>query len=527
MSESPFGLDAWVDYLQDKPLPVMAHSRQMLSKRLSIPNVALMDLSPALQADPVLSLHILRRANLLNRNQDTDIRTLDHALSSLGLVKIRELIDEVPVLQMNTKSVAHRQYLYSIANSIHAAIQVRDWVMQARPAQVGHLYAGALLYGFIYWSLWRFAPHAASAIYDLIYTRHLDQVQAEIEVLGCPAQELAHALAVKWQLPEIVVSALNHDINPDKRVLVMLGKKARGDELTLDQERAINHVLHAPWMPIKLANWLTHSIHFGWYSRQARRITLLVADFLRLNRDQACARIHRNAVYAARQYSTPGIIPPAARLLMAPDDHPLDYHMPTDKVVTRNGTSNDTKDDAILPGKLLDEAYFQQQLYQLNNADKHAGSLGELIQTLNHGLHKGVGLPRCLILMANQQGSQLQSRFSAGSDLPAEWHDYAVSLDNPSIFQKLCDQPGALWVTRRNRAKVDPLLPLDFKGICHQEEFFLMSLFLGKKPIAVIYADAGAQGEVRPLHYNAYRQLIQAAGRGLSRYYRARQQTRS
>ena len=54
----------------------------------------------------------------------------------------------------------------------------------------------------------------------------------------------------------------------------------------------------------------------------------------------------------------------------------------------------------------------------------------------------------------------------------------------------------------------------------------MMSIFLGKRPIAVVYADAGLHGDVRPMHYNAFRQLVQAANRGVTLYYRARQQMR-
>lgn len=528
MSEAPFGLESWVDYLADKSLPVMAHSRQFIMKRLAAPNVALMDLSPALQADPVLCLHIMRRANALNKNHDTDIRTLDHALSSLGVMKIRELLDDIPILQMNNRSVAHRQYLYSVANSIHAGMQVRDWIMQVRPSQVNQLYTGAMLYGFIYWALWRFSPHTASTIYTLMHDHHRDQAQAETEVLGCPAQAIAHALAVRWQLPELVISALNHDVHPDKRVLVMLSKRARGDELTPEQERAINHVVHAAWTPIKMANWLAHSVHFGWYGRRANRIKLLVANYLRQSRDVATARIHRNAVQAAHSFATPGIMSPAFRLIMAPDDHPVDFRMESRAVHPAAAKpASSSAEPRLLAGKLLNEGHFNNQLYQLNNADKHAQSLGELLQILASGLHKGVGLPRTAILLVNQQGSTLATKLVQGDGVPEALAHLSLPLEQSGIFQKLCQQPGALWVTPRNIDKVAPQMPEAFRAVCHENEFFLMSLFLGKKPVAVIYCDGSDAGEVRPLHYNAYKQLIQAAGRGLTRYYRARQQTRS
>ncbi|MDH2432230.1 HDOD domain-containing protein [Pokkaliibacter sp. MBI-7] len=526
MSDSPYGAEQWVEFLADKPLPIMAHSRQFLLHQLRRPDVALMELAPALQADPVLSLHLLRHANQLNNNQETDIRTLDHALSSLGLQRIREVLDNAPVLQMNNQSVAHRQYLYAVANSLHAAFQARDWAKQLRPTQIAQLYAAGMLYGFIHWSLWRFAPDAISQVHGLIHEQQLDPILAESNVLGCPAQAIAHGLALRWQLPEVLVNALDMENASDKRLLSSLHRRARGDELNPDQERMLNHLVHAPWMLAKMANWVAHTAHFGWYGQGMDRLMPIIGDVLRLTREEASARCHRTAVIAAAAYATPGIIAPASRLIMAPDDQPIAYRMPHQQG-NRTVTARPQAQQRMLPGKLFDERHYQDRLFQLNNADKQLSSLGAIMQGLLEGMHDGIGLQRCAILMTSQDSKEIAGRLAAGDSGVEAFKHFRQSLHTASIFQRLCSQPGSLWVNDKNRDKVQSLLPEAFQSLCHPQEFFMMSIFLGKRPIAVVYADAGLHGDVRPMHYNAFRQLVQAANRGVTLYYRARQQMRS
>ncbi|WP_305856260.1 HDOD domain-containing protein [Balneatrix alpica] len=526
-AKHPQDLASWVSFLADKPLPILAHSRQFLLQHLRDPDVALLDLAPALQADPSLSLHLLRQANQINANQETDIRTLDHALSSLGLQRIRELLGKMPVLQINDHNVAHRQYLYALTNAQHAAVQARDWAQQWRPNQAAQIYAASLLYSFVYWALWRYAPERISAVYERVYVGKEDVVLAETEELGCPAQSIGHALAQTWQLPELLVQALDHATSPDRRQLALLHRRAQGKLLEDKEERKLNHLTTASWMPVKLANWLAYTLHFGWHSRKTERIKNLIADFLRRPLEHTSARIHRLAALAARQYPVPGILVPAARLVLIEEDQPLPYRLPNQDYSQQSGqaTASPTTARSLRPNHLKDVALVQDLAKHLSQHPKQFNSPQALLETLLVALHEGVGLERVVAFIP--QKGVIAGRLSAGDGVEV-FRQLNLSLEVPSLFKRLCSSSSALHAKPDNHAKLLPLLPDSLRRECAGQDFMLMSMVLGNKPLAIIYADAGHNpAQPTELHYRAFRQLVQCALRGLTQLYQARQQGRS
>ena len=91
--------------------------------------------------------------------------------------------------------------------------------------------------------------------------------------------------------------------------------------------------------------------------------------------------------------------------------------------------------------------------------------------------------------MTSQNRSLLLTYLSKGLVHDSPFHDLQIEVIHSGLFKSLLNTPQAIWVNSNNYKKYSPLLPDRFKETCCSENFFLMSLFVGKKPIGLVYCD--------------------------------------
>ncbi|WP_207062535.1 HDOD domain-containing protein [Motiliproteus sp. SC1-56] len=528
---APYGLPQWVEYLSDRPLPVLAPTLQALRERLKDPELSLNQLVPLVQRDPVLNLHLVRQANALNRNKETGVNTADLTLSTLGLDHLKTLCETLPVMQFNAASVPHKQYAHALGNSYHAWVQAGALCRFTSPSVIADTRTAALFYGVGHWALWRYAPLQMSAIKARIYEAQEDMVLAEDDILGCTIQQISEALVRAWGVSELAVEALRHATSPDADMLALLHRHAEaGDEMDEPELRAIKQLLNAPFYPVKLANWLALTVPYGWQEPKALRLQAIIADFLHAPLDTVISDLHSRCAQASREHRIDGVMTPAAQLLLLPSELVLNYRLspsggrPRVRGMERLSTLR-AEQAARHPAPAAsqeppltapaDPQLFRRITDALAAAERADASAESVYQDLLSGLHQGLGLSR-VSLMEVTAGLELRPLCQAGMLPDAPLARFTFNLEIPSLFKQLSRKPSLIWVGSHNQAQLWPQLPERFKRICHPRSFVLISLFRKGKPQAYLYGDAGPEASLSGKQVLDFKEICSAANRALN-----------
>jgi HD-like signal output (HDOD) protein len=534
------GLEAWADYLEAKNLPVRVSILTRFRHALGNERSTLQQLTRLISSDPVLSLHVTRLAQQLYRDKQTSVTGIQHAVSSLGLDQLKQLSLKLTSLKINPASMQQKMYFRAIADSLHASFQSAELCRQRGLPFVEEVRLASLLYGFIHWMAWLYAPLHKQHYQERVLLQGVDVALAEQDLFGCTLQALGAELAARWQLPELTREALNHATSPNRDDLARLHRRAMQDpSLGKLELRDINQITQQRYFPVKLGNWLALTTTRSWNSSKALRLYDVLADYLNQPRDRLLAQLHQNCAEAARCYHVAGTLSPAAELLMLPDptaelrtglilqgelSRLQQAHYPVlEQPAAADTTSVSAQPTVLTPdpepvSEHRDPSRYQQALTRLNDAQYPFSKPGQVLQTLVQGLHQGLGLQRLALLPIAASRQQLKFGNAVGL---AEMHplrDLQLSLEVPSLFKRLTETPAGIWLHPHNRRKLAPMLPEAFTSRLDKGDYLLMSLFQREQPITLIYADSLPQHpRLSEFQFEHFRELCAAAIQALRR----------
>lgn len=529
---SPVGLDEWLDFLKDKSLPVRASTLARLNKALDHPSSNLLTLAPIIRTDPVLCLHVTRAAQMLLQQKDGKIASIDHAAQTLGFDRIAQLLSQVNSFRLSPTSTVHTLFMRAVADSHHASTQAAEWLARKNASNTEEVRLAALLYGFIHWCAWLYAPLHKEAYQRKVIEDGVDVALAEYDVFGCTLQELGFRLAQEWKLPDLTIEALSHDTSPSSDLLNKMHQKAMGDpRLDGADLREANHFLQQPFFAVKLANWLALTATRGWNTPKARRLFEIIGDYLKLDQNETLARLHTTCAESARQYHLPGVMSPASELLLIPSTHPtpgllsdaerkrLEGSVPAVNYSSQSETPTNKsvkQTQAQPPAGFRNEALYNRIAALLREPSSQFRKGGQVLKLLLEGLDEGLGISRICIMQVSKRQNQIIPLSSKGFDSQHPLTRYTNNLAIPSLFKRLCDKPTCLWYNYRTYNRLMPMLPTDFESGLPNHDWLIMSLFGPSGPLAIIYADQGEQAPpMAEFYFDRFRYLGSSAAQAL------------
>lgn len=559
-------LTRWLDLTSQTTLPMLPTTGKTLLDLAENKNVSLSALTPAIGKDPVASLMIIRAANDIAQastkpSQDTmQIITIKHCVGVIGFDRLIALIKSAPVIETALDQTSYVNYVGSLMRSLHAAYQARDWANLRSHHQPEHVFLSALLYGAPYWALWQAAPAEMKIIEHLKVNEKIPTVEAECAVLGVPASSLAAALAKTWQLPEDVQAAYDTNKAPNFKTLLKAGRDTRAGQLaTLPPFDPQGRPTNTSATQTALANWLAQEADITWTSAQMLRCESVIAAFLNQPMASLQARLKQQALAVSRAYCLPGIQTPGGRLLQPRKVLPRRKIMPAqvaelvaklmrskealakdgpatapaeqsiEKLVTQiskpkpkpkeqeQAQSPTSKNAAAAPqhdtSGLNNQKLLKKVILRFKQQPESFADATSVLQLAGHGLVAGLGLKRALILQLNDSGEKLCITNAFGQDID-DIKSLLIPLKPANLFSKLLQKPAALRVDEKTNSNVMTLVPANFKQATgNVGNFFTTSLFDGKRPIAIIYADEGSNGDLmREAQYQYFKALCKAAG---------------
>ncbi|SER05222.1 HD-like signal output (HDOD) domain, no enzymatic activity [Amphritea atlantica] len=325
----PQNAEQWYHFLSEKQPPVRLSIIKRLQKKLADPNCSVNHLSKLIKSDPLLCFHVALAAGRLHDEKQSEITSIDHAIGSLGMHKLEQLINSLPTLRLNPASTAQKMYFRAVANSHHAATQVHQWLKQCRGGMFAEeSYLAALFYNIGHWLLWYFAPQHMVKIQIMIREKDVGPELAETRVLGCTIDGISKRLLSLWPVSSLARVTLENSTPLNRQMILQLHQRALSDpRLDGDQLRQLNHLTQQKFFPVKLGNLLALTANYGWGKEATLHLIDIINDYLRGELNRTFAFLHRNCVMASRNYHVAGTLAPAAEMLMLESDLSPTYRL--------------------------------------------------------------------------------------------------------------------------------------------------------------------------------------------------------
>lgn len=561
-SKMPDTAEGWANYLVSKPLPSPFKVGQKVIRTLEKKSIPYAHLAKHVNKDPILAFYVMSHANDSQLEDTPSSKTLAHAISMIGLEKLIELINDQPFKAISLKNITSFYYLRTLSTSLYAGHLGKAIAERKGKGAPEDLYWSSLFLGAPLWYLWRFATPEMRLVRYAIRSNYKLPKIAEQEVLGGTIVEVTSALSHKLNLPNLALTCYD----PEKQLsLKQWATIARsfspdGKPLKID-DRDINLLMQSPHFIVMLANLIAHYSSYCWYSRATLRAQRILANYLNCSLDEAIQLTHVAAADMSRAHPMPGIMLPAAKLFVPPRKRTKAQmkcelsHFQSDTFAakgqaqaqsndqTPDKTTNSTSPDKLRTNTLEDsrqkqaksvksakpsaaqaglaqntekkESLSQNPLYTeltniMANRPQEFTDLHELMNAATQGIAYGIELERACVGLVSKDVSRFKNYYSVGCQDHENLKNFESKIVKGTIFEKLCTRPASIWVKPSSDKKILDLIPMNFKSANDSKEFFLMSVFVSKKPVAIFFADNADNQTLTEAQYKQFKYLCSA-----------------
>lgn len=214
MENSVRNIEAWVQFLSEKEIPVMRQTvRWMAEARTDLGKIGGREISATVLRDPLMSLRVLRfTLRHHGKRQLQEITTIEHAVMMLGTEPFFHHFAQLDVVedQLKPHPQAMLGLLHAIRRAQRAGRYAADWAIWRRDLNSEDIAVAAVLHDLAELLIWCFAPQLALKILAMQKASPtMRSVDAQTAVLGFPLIELQIALCTTWHLPELLLSLIN------------------------------------------------------------------------------------------------------------------------------------------------------------------------------------------------------------------------------------------------------------------------------------------------------------------------------
>ena len=437
----------------------------------------LRDLADIIQLDPGMSVSLYREVNSkLHSGNRQVIDSVHVALTLLGDGAIADLVMQHKVLDQTHPDARRRQsYHQLMSRSYHLLAQLDYFISIQGVHALNEIRSAAILHNI--------GEYCACLFDHERYQRFLDkfrssgsEVNSARAVYSFDFHELGRVYAEKSYLPPLVAESLDENVPS--------GRKARLIQLAAD---------------------VSHQAEIGWYHTAMRATEEVCAAYLNQSLDGFHKHLQQVAIDCARASPFDDVLPAAARLIMLPDvERPA---RPAPKLQAESdpgGREFENRVRALLATRQPTQA--------------------QLLDLLLGHLHDDLHLTRVALMLLSRDQSKLGTRAGKGIDPHSPIRTLVLDLSAASLIKSLMAKSQALWVDSDSYRQYEPALPPKFRAAFLHESFYLMSLYVGARPVGLVYADR-ALG-VNPLEkvtYLRFKSAILLTGKALAHLGKLRQ----
>ncbi|QZA79158.1 HDOD domain-containing protein [Deefgea tanakiae] len=446
----------WLQFWERRAIPVLQESRNQIMGMLRRAEIIRpTEVAEVVSRDPLLTAQVLRMINQRQRTSlSSDVVAIEAAIMLIGVTPFLERF-------------ARAQTVESLMLPTHQAEygNLLKLVLEARLARrLASFYANKRFdakLGEIQ------AAAMLSNIVDLlsILAPFLD------EKAPTHAGDVADLLSL-WQMPEPIQTLIRKDAEPSTRSVLQ----------------------HAV---VPLARLLDK----GWWQDDVQQKLTTTAAVLNLPFEDIWHFLIRQLLAFTRKEGRGNpLYTPARWLAMLPGEWPR----PVSKVTPR-------ADSTVLEKDVLAE-----RMQALHLAGVQGAPTNQVMTLAVRALSEGLAMQRIAFTLLMAAENSLRARYVQGVAPTDPLQNLRISLEKQHVLTKLLQKPQSFWLNSANYAQFSPHLPIELVEQVGAKSFCAMSIFVGDKPVGLIYADCGLLGEVTDFHYQHFKQICLLASKALA-----------
>lgn len=214
----------WVNFLTTAEIPVLKQTARNLEiLKQDENNLNARSYANIVKNDPLMTVKLMRYMQKhKHRCQEHDVMEAEQIVLMLGLENTIRLIPATPlaedILGKNNRSAL--VYLLKTSHRANlAASYAFDWAVRLHDLHFADIRLAALLHDIAEILMWCFAPNEMLEIRQLQKRdKTLRSTAAQEKILGFPLNQLQHELAIRWKLPELLITLMDDNCSKLQRV---------------------------------------------------------------------------------------------------------------------------------------------------------------------------------------------------------------------------------------------------------------------------------------------------------------------
>lgn len=448
MVESSKKVTEWVQRLSEEDFPLFAHTARSIASLSSTDDASIQELAQVILGDNAMTARVLRMANSAYYNPANQrINTVSRAIVLLGFEAVRSISLTISLIDTILTGDRHDAALGEMVKSYHAAIQAKGFSAIRRALNAEEIFIAALLNRLGPVAFWCF-PYGKDAELVEAYRLSASQEDAEKEVLGFTLEQLTSALTREWHLSTMLMGALRRSDTRDKNIK------------SIEYGFRIANELENGWDAPEIKQVI------GEISEDLNQTRTVVKEVVFENAKKAASIIEKFGIKIAGQFIPP---PPFG----------------SGQEGEAQGKNTSEKEDLQL-----------DILRELSTMLSEQADLNVVLGTVLEGIYRSLDMERVVLSLISKDKKMLSAKFAIGERRTEFVTAFKFSLDKKeNVFTHILELNEALWLDRKKRTELGPLLTPEIHSAIGLVEFFAIPIRVGGKAIGIIYADRSLKCE--------------------------------
>jgi HD-like signal output (HDOD) protein len=193
-------------------LPTVPRVTQRVIASFGSEDVTVGEIAQLIEADPVLSVKLLRLANSSYFQVSRSIESVEDAIRILGMAMVRNLVlaDGLMGIYVNMPGIDMHLFW---THSLYTACTAR-WLAEHSAVNRDQVFTLGLMHGIGQLHLHSVAPAATVALDQQVHVLSAERAGSETDALGFNYLNVSAALAKLWNFPESLVEPLQYIADP-------------------------------------------------------------------------------------------------------------------------------------------------------------------------------------------------------------------------------------------------------------------------------------------------------------------------
>ncbi|MDF1643645.1 MAG: HDOD domain-containing protein [Pseudomonadales bacterium] len=500
----------WAEKIMATPMPVLPGTKAKVLDLISKNAVNFKALEGLIACDPAFALHVFMRV-ATEGDSVVQVKTLAIAISLIGL----EGVQSIAVSASEVNIVEHRGYLHSLSRSLFAASLARHWARHKNHYPADELFWSTLFYRAGYWVLWILEPEKMRKLVLAFSANPATRLTAEKDIFGCQIIDICDLLLDYWNTPKVTSPSVDQTKSINAESFEAFSAGVSDLEVSPAPDGAgVNRQINAASTTIILAHEMVDILQTQWQGEFAAQTLGQVAGHLRSTLLNTVYITQQAILDHSQNYPIPGVRASATYLFNTwPRPAPDPARPGLTKIAGIKPRTEPSKKPRLVEKQQGLEKTIDQLIEQFEHHPETVQDLQQLFYTLGMTLKRELGIKRVAIGLRDPRRASVRVSHCFGSTelsgMKGLHFDY---LKSPLMSQMIKSQRN-IWVKPADKAEMEKLLPSNFVDQIHSSnEFFISSLFSGKRPIGICYLDDGMNGKaLKEQDYLLFKRLCKSS----------------